>query len=225
MLKSRSIALGLSAALVLGSGVAAQAYPAGTNPSLGLSSYSRLLPGDSVTVSVARVLRGCNVTIGWDNGQSRTAVAGKTGRTAPVSVPSPSIGGVKVLRASFGAGCASDEGTSVSKTITVGKLVRHSVQIKTSSSRAVRNPQLTLTGKIFWGAVAVNNATVQLSLNGPGNADFDLSATTGSDGVYSVSVGGNNNIPAGQYTVTAVLAADDVYAGSTVTSRTVTIRP
>ena len=225
MLKSRSIALGLSAALVLGSGVAAQAYPAGTNPSLGLSSYSRLLPGDSVTVSVARVLRGCNVTIGWDGGNSASAVAGKTGRTAPVSVASPGIGGKYKLRASFGAGCSVDSGTSVTKDITVGKLVRHSVQIKTSSSRAVRNPQLTLTGKIFWGAVAVNGATVQLSLNGPGNADFDVQATTGSNGVYSVNVGGSNNIPAGQYTVTAVLAADDVYAGSTVSSRTVTIRP
>lgn len=225
MSKSTFAALGLSAALVLTSAVAAEAYPAGTNPSMGLSSYSRLLPGDSVTVSVSRVLRGCNVTVGWVGGNSASAVAGKTGRITPVSVASPTTGGKYTLRASFGAGCASDQGASVSKEITVGRLVRHSVQIKTSSSSARRNPTLTLTGKIFWGAVAVDDATVTLSLNGPGNADFTRTATTNSSGVYSVAVGGSSNIPAGQYTVTAVLAADSTYAGSTVSSRTVTIRP
>lgn len=225
MLKSRSIALGLSAALVLGSGVAAQAYPAGSEPSLGLSSYSRLVPGNSVTVSVSRVLRGCTVTIGWDGGNSTSAVAGKTGRTLPTSVASPTIGGKYKLRATLGAGCSIDTGKSVTKDITVGKLVRHSVQIKTSSSSARRNPTLTLTGKIFWGAVAVNNATVSLTLAAPNGRTFTATATTNDSGVYSGTVGGLNNIVAGAYTVTAVLAPDNIYAGSTVSSRTVTIRP
>ena len=224
MSKSSAIlAVGLAAVLAATTAGVANAYPAGTNPSLGLSSYSRLLPGDAVTVSVSRIAKNCNVTVGWVGGNQASVVAGKTGRTAPTSVASPSIGGAYTLRASFGAGCGSDTGTSVSKAITVGRLVRHSVAIKTSSSSARRNPTLTLAGKIFWGAQAVDGASVSLTLTGAGGT-FTRSATTDSTGAYSATVGGVGVIPEGQYTVTARLAADGTYAGSTVSSRTVTIR-
>ena len=220
---SAYIAVGLAAVLAATTAGVANAYPAGTNPSLGLSSYSRLLPGDAVTVSVSRVLKNCNVTVGWVGGNQASVVAGKTGRTAPTSVASPSVGGAYTLRASFGAGCGSDTGTTVSKAITVGRLVRHSVAIKTSSSSARRNPTLTLAGKIFWGATAVDGARVTLTLTGAGGT-FTRTATTNESGVYSATVGGTGVIPEGSYTVSAVLAADGTYAGSTVSSRTVTIR-
>ena len=128
------------------------------------------------------------------------------------------------MRASFGSGCGSDAGESVSKSITVGRLVRHSVAIKTSSSSARRNPTLTLAGKIFWGAQAVDGADVTLTLTTPDGDTITRNATTDSNGAYSAAVGGTGVIVAGAYTVTARLAADSTYAGSTVSSRTVTIR-
>jgi len=225
MIKSSTfIAVGLAVALTATTAGVANAYPAGTNPSLGLSSYSRLLPGDAVTVSVSRIAKNCNVTVGWVGGNQRSVVAGKTGRTAPTSVASPSVGGPYTLRASFGAGCGSDTGTSVSKAITVGRLVRHSVAIKTSSSSARRNPTLTLAGKIFWGAQAIESASVTLTLTAPNGDTVTRTATTNASGVYSATVGGTGAIVQGAYTVTARLAADNIFAGSTVSSRTVTIR-
>jgi len=227
--KSRYIAVGLAAVFAVSSAGVAQAYPAGTNPSLGLSSYSRLAPGDSVNVSVSRVLKNCNVTVAWNGGGgSFSAVAGKTGRTTPRAVASPAIGGAYTLTASFGAGCGSDEGNSVSKNITVGRLVRHSVAIKTSSSSARRNPTLTLSGKIFWGAVAQSNVDVTLVLTSGAGDSVSLDATTNANGVYSVSFGPKGDVAgavaAGTYTVVTTLAADTTYARSIATSRTVTIR-
>ncbi len=221
----RLIAVGLAAVFAVSSAGVAQAYPAGTNPTLGLSSYSRLAPGDSVNVSVSRILKNCNVDVAWSGkGGSFHAVAGKTGRTAPQAVASPSIGGPYTLTASFGSGCGTDEGNSVSKSITVGRLVRHSVAIKTSSSSARKNPTLTLSGKIFWGAIAQSNVDVDLVLTTATGARVSLSATTNEAGVYTATYGGDKSVSAGTYTVVTTLHADGTYAGSVATSRTVTIR-
>ena len=225
MSKKSLLAAGLSAALVPTATGVAQAYPAGTSPSLGLSSYSRMLPGDSLTVSVSRVVKNCRVNIGWDNTDIAVqANAGKTGRIAPTTVGSPSVGGQYVLRASFGSNCADDAGSSVSKTINVGRMVRHSVAIKTTSSSAKRSPTLSFNGKIFWGAVPVADATVNLVLTKPNGSSYRTTATTDANGLYTASLGGSGVIVAGQYTVVATLPADDIYFGSQVSSRTVTIR-
>lgn len=225
MLKSsKAVAITLAGFLALSPAGVANAYPSGTNPSVGLTSYSRLTPGDSVNVSVSRIYRGCNVSIGWNGSNQTTVVAGKTSRTAPVSVASPSVGGVHTLTATFGDGCRTDAGKSISKTITVGKLVRHSVGIKTTSSSAKRNPTLSLTGKIFLGAEAQSGLRVNLRLTKPNGDVLNLSATTGANGSYTASFGGNGAVVQGQYTVVATLPADSKYAGSVVSSRTVTIR-
>jgi hypothetical protein len=225
----RLVAVGLAAVFALSSAGVAQAYPAGTNPALGLSSYSRVAPGDSVTVSVTRILKDCNVDVAWSgNGGSFHAVAGKTRRTAPQSVQSPSIGGQYTLSAALGTGCGIDSGKTISKAITVGRLVRHSVSIKTSSSSARRNPTLTLAGKIFWGSEAQAGLPVTLVLTPPVGDAITLTARTDANGAYSTSFGANGAVQGtvvqGQYTVVTTLAADSTYAGSRATSRTVTIR-
>jgi len=221
---SKTIAIALAGFLTVSSASIAQAYPSGTNPSVGLTSYSRLTPGDSVSVSVSRIYRGCSVSIGWNGSTQATAVAGKTSRTAPVSVASPTVGGVHTLTARFGDGCRTDAGKSISKTITVGKLVRHSVGIKTTSSSARRNPTLALTGKIFLGAEAQTGLRVNLRLTKPNGDVQNLVATTGANGTYTANFGGVGAVVQGQYTVVATLPADSTYAGSIVSSRTVTIR-
>ena len=137
---------------------------------------------------------------------------------------SPTIGGAYTLSASFGAGCGTDSGNSVSKSITVGRLVRHSVAIKTSTSSAKRNPTLTLTGKIFWGAIAQSGVDVDLVLTTATGSHVALSATTNDSGVYTATYGGDKSVTAGTYTVVTTLRADGTYAGSVATSRTVTIR-
>ncbi len=220
----RLIAVGLAAVFAVSSAGVAQAYPAGTNPTLGLSSYSRLAPGDAVTASVSRIYKGCNVVIGWDGGNTVSAVAGKTSRTAPAQIVSPSIGGRYVLRATFGKGCRSDQGSSVFKNITVGRLVRHSVAIKTSSSSSRKNPTLTLSGKIFWGSEAQSGVAVTLVLTKPNGSTVNLKATTNSVGVYTATYGGIGAVAQGAYTVVTTLDPDGTYAGSVATSRTVTIR-
>ena len=218
------IAVGLAALFSVSSAGVAQAYPAGTDPSLGLSSYSRLTPGEDVTVSARRIYKGCEVNIGWDGGNHVSATAGKTGRTAPVNVASPSIGGKYVLRATFGAGCRSDQGLSVFKNITVGRLVRHTVAIKSSTSSARRNPTLTLTGKIFWASESQPGLTVNLVLTKPDMTTVNLTAVTNANGVYTATYGGVGAVAQGKYTVVTTLSPDGTYAGSIATSRTVTIR-
>lgn len=224
---SKLSAVVLAAGIAVTSANVALAYPAGTNPSLGLSSYSRLTPGDSVSAVVSRVARGCQISVAWKTlggvtvGSASTATAGRTGRTPAVSVASPSTGGRYNLVATLGTGCYGDAGT-ITKAITVGKAVRHSISVKTTSASARRNPTLTFTGKLFWGAVPVANKTVEVVITKPGGATSTVSATTNASGVYTATVTASD---AGAYRATATLDADDTYAGSVLQSRSVTIRP
>lgn len=224
---SKLSAVVLAAGLAVSSANVALAYPAGTNPSLGLSSYSRLTPGDSVSAVVSRVARGCQVSVAWKTlagatvGSAATATAGRTGRTSAVSVASPAVGGKYNLVATLGTGCTGDAGT-ITKAITVGKAVRHSISVKTTSASAAKNPTLTFTGKLYWGAVAVANKSVDVTITKPGGATTSVTVTTNASGVYTATVTAST---AGSYRATATLAADDTYAGSTLSSRQVTIRP
>jgi hypothetical protein len=220
---NRLVAVGLAALFALSSAGVAQAYPSGSNPTIGLSSYSRLAPGDQITVSVSRIYKGCDVTLGWDGATSVSAVAGKTGRILPQTFASPAIGGQHTLNATLGDNCNIDAGRTITKTITIGRLVRHAVAIKTSTSSARRNPTLTLTGKIFWGSEAQVGVNVSLELTTPDGSTV-LSATTDANGVYTATYGGKGQVSPGQYTVVATVAPDATYAGSIKTSRTVNIR-
>ena len=218
---SKSIAAGMAIAFAVGGASIAQAYPAGTKPTIGLSSYSRLTPGDDVTAIVAHVAQGCHVTFTFGD-NTASAVAGRTGRTAATAVTSPSVGGTYNLSTTFGAGCAGDTGlTTVKKSILVGHLLRHSVAIKTSSSSARRNPTLTISGKLFWGATAQAGKSVTVVIHKPG-ADVTAVVTTDSKGVYTTTL---SNAVAGAYSVSSSVEADSSNAPSSATSRTVTIRP
>ena len=64
-MKTKLIALSAIALLSASAAVPALGYPAGQAPVLGLSSASRIIPGDNITVQVSRVKAGCSVTVFW----------------------------------------------------------------------------------------------------------------------------------------------------------------
>jgi len=203
---------------------AAQAYPAGSSPTMSISNYANLLPGDSVNVAIARVKRGCSVTVAWDGGYSDTKTADNAGHASFTNVTSPSTGGRYNLVASFGAGCYSDQGNSITRSIVVGKQLKESAVIKTSSRSAQRLPNFTVTGKITWGVTAVSGLSVRIDLH-KGSSTYTKTVTTNSSGVYSATFGRGNGatINSGIWRANAVIAGDSTYAGQSIVTPKITI--
>ena len=202
----------------------AQAYPAGSAPTMSVSNYANLVPGQGLAVVIARVHSGCSVTVGWDGGYYETKTASNLGRASFTNVTSPSTGGRYDLFASFGSGCFSDQGNGLTRSIVVGKQLKQSAVIKTSSRNAVRLPIFTATGKITWGVTPVSGLSVRVVLHKGANS-YTKTVTTNSSGVYSATFGRGNGatITAGTYRVTAVIDSDATYAGQNIDSPSVRI--
>jgi len=203
---------------------AAQAYPAGSSPTMSISNYANLLPGESVNVAIARVHRGCSVTVGWTSGYSETKNADSAGHASFTNVTSPSTGGRYDLVASFGAGCYSDQGNSITRSIVVGKQLKESAVIKTSSRSAQRLPNFTVTGKITWGVTPVSGLSVRVVLR-KGSNTYPKTVTTNSSGVYSATFGRGNGatITSGIWSASAIIDGDSTYAGQRIVTPNVTI--
>ena len=219
----------IAAALALVSTLAladvAQAYPAGSAPTMSISNYANLVPGQGVNVVIARVRPGCSVAVGWDvlaNPQVHTADS--FGHASFTNVTSPTTGSRYDLTATFGAGCYSDQGTFITRSIVVGKQLKQSAIIKTSTRAAARNPLLTVTGKITWGVTPVSGLTVQVRLR-KGSSFYSSNVTTNSSGVYTAVFGRGNvtTIPAGNYWAYANIPGTAVYANQTGQTPTIHI--
>lgn len=224
MSKTRAL-VGLASAIALSFTIAApaHAYPSGVKPALGLSSYTRLLPGDTLKAVLTHVQRGCTATIGWENATPvTTGAASRSGRTGSAVLNAPALAGTYNLVAKVANSCADSPGHMITKKITIGHVLRTTALIKTSTASAARNPKLTLSGTVFWGITPVANKAVTLSLSRPGATPVSLGATTDSSGKFSALV--STGVVAGNYTLTVSTAADTVNVASTKTSRTVTIR-
>jgi len=221
-LHKKVIAASLAIVSSLAIANAAQAYPAGSSPTMSISNYANLLPGQSVNVAIARVHRGCSVTVAWDGGYSDTKTADSAGHASFTNVTSPSTGGRYNLVASFGAGCYSDQGNSISRSIIVGKQLKESAVNKTSSRSAQKVPVFTNTGKITWGVTAVSGLNVRVELH-KGASTFTKTVTTNASGVYSAvfTRGNGATITSGIWRANAIIVGDATYAGqSTVTPNT-----
>ena len=202
----------------------AQAYPAGSSPTMSVSNYANLLPGQSVNVVIARVHSGCSVTVGWDGFDTTTKSADSAGHASFSNVASPATGGRYSLVASFGAGCYSDQGNSITRSIVVGKQLKESAVIKTSSRSAVRLPNFTVTGKITWGVTAVSGLSVRVALH-KGSSTYTKTVTTNSSGVYSATFGRGNGatITSGTWRANAIIDGDSTYAGQSIVTPNIVI--
>lgn len=217
----------LVAALAIGSVAPALAYPAGQSPTLSLSSVSRLTPGDSVSVVVARVKSACSVSVSWSGVDSIDAVSSTvrtSGKTPVMTIATPSTAGVYSLRTSQISGtCSGGSAVTLSRSITVGKLASIVSKLSTTSGYVSKNPTVSVSGTVKSGSSAVQSKTVSVSLRLAGEEVKTVSATTNASGAFSASFTGTS-YAAGSYTAVVSFAANSTFAAKTVTTAALKLR-
>ena len=225
-MKKSLLAISAVAALSLGTVAPAMAYPAGQAPTLGLSSVSRLAPGDSISVVVSRVKRDCSVSVSWE-GQGITPVTGtvgRTGKTPTLRIATPATAGVYTLKTStISEACAGVSARSLDRKITVGKVASVVAKLGTTSAFSLKNPTIRVSGTIKSGSLAVADKTVTLTLKKAGMADKVTSATTSATGAFNVNFPGTN-YSAGSYTAVVSFVSDSTFVGKSQTTKALTIR-
>ena len=225
-MKTKLVALSAIALLAASSAVPALGYPAGQAPVLGLSSASRIIPGDPITVQVSRVKAGCSVTVFWvGEGISSGAKTIKAnGKTGAFSISTPATAGVYTLSTnSISAACSGGDATTLTKSIRVGRQASIVAKVSSTSGFASKNPTFSASGTIKSGSVAVASQTVTLSLRKDNVEVKSTTATTNGSGVFSKSFTGTT-YSAGDYTVVVTLDAGAVYGEATKTSAKLKLR-
>jgi len=220
--------LGLSAlaALAIGSVAPALAYPAGQAPTLSLSSVSRLTPGDNVSVVVARVKKDCSVSVSWTGGQGVTPVSStvkSSGKTSVMTIATPATAGVYTLTtSSISSLCSGGSATTLSRSITVGKLASIVSKLSTSSGYVSKTPTVTVSGTVKSGSVAVANKVVSITLKRGATTVASSTATTNGSGVFSKGI--SETFTAGDYTAVVSIVADSTFAAKSTTTAILKLR-
>ncbi|MEY4655482.1 MAG: hypothetical protein ACK5CU_05295 [Rhodoluna sp.] len=225
-MKTKLIALSAIALLSASAAVPALGYPAGQAPVLGLSSASRIIPGDNITVQVSRVKAGCSVTVFWvGEGISSGAKTVKAnGKTGAFSLATPGTAGTYTLSTnSISTTCSGGDAVTLTKSVTVGRLASIVTKVSSTSAFSSKNPTFSASGTVKSGSVAVASQTVTLSLRKDGTEVKSTTATTNGSGQFSKSFTGTT-YAAGDYTVVVTLESGAVYASSTKTSAKLKLR-
>lgn len=225
-MKKSLISVSAIAALTLTSIAPAFAYPAGQAPTLGLSSVSRLLPGDVVQVVISRVKKSCSVTIEWagEDIAPVTATIRSTGKSPVMQITAPSVAGTYTLTTNtISSTCSGGSAVSLSKSLTIGKLVSMTAKLATTSGYVSKNPTVSISGTVKSGSVSVGSKTVSVSLLRNGTQVKTTTATTNASGVFNVDFAGTS-YTAGTFTAEVSIAADSTYAAKSVTTSPLKLR-
>jgi hypothetical protein len=213
-------------ALAIPASAPAFAYPAGSAPTLGLSTASRLVPGGDVNVVVSRVKKNCSITLSWDgvDGDTATGVVRATGKTAVLSISTPSTAGVYTLTTNrISPTCSGGDAVTLTKSITVGKLASVVAKLGTTSAYVSKSPTVNVSGTIKSGSVNVNNADITVVLKRNGSTVKTATGSTNSSGAFSVNFSGTS-YTAGTYTAVVTLDGNATYIEKSVTTAALTLR-
>lgn len=220
--------LGISAvaALAIGSVSPALAYPAGQSPTFSLSSVSRLTPGDTVSVVVARVKSGCSVFLSWDGHDDINTVVAtvkSSGKTPVMSIATPTTAGVYTLMTGQISGtCSGGSAVTLSRSISVGKLASIVSKLSTTSGYVSKNPTVTVSGTVKSGSVAVSNKVVSITLKRGSTTVASTTATTNGSGVFTAPIA--ETFTAGSYTAVVSFTANSTYAAKSNTTAVLKLR-
>lgn len=227
-MKRTIIAISTIGLLAISALAPAQAYPAGSAPTIGLSEVSRLIPGSQVSVQISRVKPGCEVSVSWIGDDieipaAKATVKG-TGKSGIIRINTPSTAGDYTLSTLISPTCAGTASNVVlEKTIIVGKMASIVGKLSTTSGFISKTPTLSLTGTVKSGSVAVANQAVTVVLKKNGSPVSTKLATTSGTGTLSVSFAGLN-LTAGDYRASIEVKAGSTYYSSLVTTSKITLR-
>jgi hypothetical protein len=213
-------------ALAIPASAPAFAYPAGSAPTLGLSTASRLVPGGDVNVVVSRVKKNCSITLSWDgvDGDTATGVVRATGKTAVLSISTPSTAGVYTLTTNeISSTCSGGSAVTLTKSITVGKLASVVAKLGTTSAYVSKSPTVKVSGTIKSGSVNVNNADITVVLKRNGSTVKTVTGSTLANGTFSLNFSGTS-YTAGTYTAVVTLDGNATYIEKSVTTAALTLR-
>ncbi len=226
-MKKTLLAISAVAALAIGSVAPALAYPAGQAPTLNLSSVSRLTPGDSVSVVVARVKRGCNVELSWTGRsgmENASATVKSSGKTSVMTIPTPTTAGVYTLKTNqISADCSGGSAVSLSRSITVGKLASIVAKLATNKGYVSAKPTVSVSGTVKSGSVSVASKSVSVSLRLDGNEVKTLTTSTNAQGAFNANFSGTT-YSAGSYTAVVSFNNDSTYAAKSKTTAVLKLR-
>jgi len=225
-MKKTLLAISAIFALAIPASAPAFAYPAGSAPTLGLSTASRLVPGGDVNVVVSRVKKNCSITLSWDgvDGDTATGVVRATGKTAVLSISTPSTAGVYTLTTNeISSTCSGGSAVTLTKSITVGKLASVVAKLGTTSAYVSKSPTVKVSGTIKSGSVNVNNADITVVLKRNGSTVKTATGSTNSSGAFSVNFSGTS-YTAGTYTAVVTLDGNATYIEKSVTTAALTLR-
>ena len=225
-MKKSLLAISAIFALAIPASAPAFAYPAGSAPTLGLSTASRLVPGGDVNVVVSRVKKNCSITLSWDgvDGDTATGVVRATGKTAVLSISTPSTAGVYTLTTNtISSTCSGGSAVTLTKSIIVGKLASVVAKLGTSSAYVSKNPTVSVSGTVKSGSVNVNNADITVVLKRNGSTVKTATGSTNSSGTFSLNFSGTS-YTAGAYTAVVTLDGNATYIEKSVTTAALTLR-
>jgi hypothetical protein len=224
-MKKTLIAVAAVIGLATPASLPAFAYPAGSAPTLGLSSVSRLLPGGSVSVVVSRVKKNCTIGLSWVDvdGDTASGLVRATGKTSVLSISTPSTAGVYTLTTNeISPTCSGGSAVTLTKSITVGKLASVVAKLATSSASA-SNTTVSVLGTVKSGSVSVASASVTAKLKKNGVTVKSVTGTTNSSGMFNFSFSGFS-YSAGTYTAVVTSAGTTDYIEKSVTTASLTLR-
>jgi hypothetical protein len=225
-MKKSLLAISAIFALAIPASAPAFAYPAGSAPTLGLSTASRLVPGGDVNVVVSRVKKNCSITLSWDgvDGDTATGVVRATGKTAVLSISTPSTAGVYTLTTNeISSTCSGGSAVTLTKSITVGKLASVVAKLGATSAYVSKSPTVKVSGTIKSGSVNVNNADITVVLKRNGSTIKTATGSTNSSGAFSVNFSGTS-YTAGTYIAVVTLDGNATYIEKSVTTAALTLR-
>jgi hypothetical protein len=225
-MKKSILAISAILALAIPASAPAFAYPAGSAPTLGLSTASRLVPGGDVNVVVSRVKKNCSITLSWDgvDGDTATGVVRATGKTAVLSISTPSTAGVYTLTTNeISSTCSGGSAVTLTKSITVGKLASVVAKLGTTSAYVSKSPTVKVSGTIKSGSVNVNNADITVVLKRNGSTVKTVTGSTLANGTFSLNFSGTS-YTAGTYTAVVTLDGNATYIEKSVTTAALTLR-
>lgn len=225
-MKKTLLAISAIFALAIPASAPAFAYPAGSAPTLGLSTASRLVPGGDVNVVVSRVKKNCSITLSWDgvDGDTATGVVRATGKTAVLSISTPATAGVYTLTTNtISSTCSGGSAVTLTKSITVGKLASVVAKLGTSSGYVSKNPTVSVSGTVKSGSVSVSSGAITAVLKRNGSTVKTVTGSTLANGTFSLNFSGTS-YTAGTYTAVVTLDGNATYIEKSVTTAALTLR-
>jgi hypothetical protein len=200
----------------------------GSPPTLNFSSAGAILPGENVSFFIANSKKDCQATVYWSGINEVidpvTATVKNSGKTAAMTLITPSIAGTYTLRtSSFYYSCSGGHIAGLSRSITVGKSVSIVAKLSTSSGYVAKSPIISVSGNLRSGSLAVPAKAVSISLM-LGDVEVQtIPATTNSLGVFSASFAGISYAP-GAYTAVVSTESDSTYIAKSKSSAILKLR-